>query len=92
MKVCPLANRVMFKKQDEPKETKTSSGIILPDTAKKPSTNVQGIVVGIGIDVKEIKVGDHIIANSYSGSDVTVEGESYVLINENEIIGVITND
>lgn len=94
MKIRPLQDRVVVRRLDE--LTKTSGGIIIPDTAKeKPS---EGIVeaVGLGMVSPEgkvipmgVKVGDKVLFGKWSGTEVKLEGETYLLIKEPEILGVI---
>lgn len=94
MKIRPLQDRVVVRRLDE--LTKTSGGIIIPDTAKeKPS---EGIVeaVGPGMISPEgkvipmgVKAGDKVLFGKWSGTEVKLEGETYLLIKEAEILGVI---
>jgi chaperonin GroES len=94
MKVRPLHDRILVKRIEE-KET-LKSGIIIPDTAKeKPQ---EGLVVAVGngkildngtkvnLDVKE---GDHILFGKYSGSDIKIEGEEYLILREDEVLGIL---
>ncbi|MGN0913526.1 MAG: co-chaperone GroES [Alphaproteobacteria bacterium] len=94
MKIRPLQDRVVVRRLDE--LTKTSGGIIIPDTAKeKPS---EGIVEAIGPGMVSpegkvipmgVKVGDKVLFGKWSGTEVKLEGETYLLIKEPEILGVI---
>jgi chaperonin GroES len=94
MKVRPLHDRVLIKRIEE-KET-VKGGIIIPDSAKeKPQ---EGLVVAVGngkildngtkvsLDVKE---GDHILFGKYSGSDIKIEGEEYLILREDEVLGIL---
>jgi chaperonin GroES len=94
MKVRPLHDRILVKRIEE-KET-LKGGIIIPDTAKeKPQ---EGLVVAVGngkildngtkvnLDVKE---GDHILFGKYSGSDIKIEGEEYLILREDEVLGIL---
>jgi chaperonin GroES len=94
MKVRPLHDRILIKRIEE-KET-VKGGIIIPDTAKeKPQ---EGLVVAVGngkildngtkvsLDVKE---GDHILFGKYSGSDIKIEGEEYLILREDEVLGIL---
>ena len=94
MKIRPLHDRILVKRIEE-KET-LKSGIIIPDTAKeKPQ---EGLVVAVGngkildngtkvnLDVKE---GDHILFGKYSGSDIKIEGEEYLILREDEVLGIL---
>lgn len=94
MKIRPLQDRILVKRLEE-KET-TKGGIIIPDTAKeKPS---EGLVIAVGkgkvledgtklpLDVKK---KDRILFDKYSGSDIKIEGEEYLIMREDAVLGVI---
>ena len=85
----PLADRVVI----EPKEaeTKTASGIFIPDTAKeKPQ---QGKVVAAGPGKKdepmEVKVGDEVLYGKYAGTEVTVEDKKYLIVKQSDILAIL---
>ena len=87
--IRPLADRVVI----EPKEaeTKTASGLYIPDTAKeKPQ---QGVVVAAGPGKKdepmEVKVGDQVLYGKYSGTEVTVDGNKYLIVRQSDILAVL---
>lgn len=87
--IKPLADRVVI----EPKEaeTKTASGIFIPDTAKeKPQ---QGIVVAAGPGKKdeamEVKVGDEVLYGKYAGTEVTVEDKKYLIVKQSDILAIL---
>lgn len=83
--VQPLADYIVA--QAEEAQTKTASGIYLPETAKeKPKT---AKVVAVGKDAKQVKVGDRIIYKSYSTTDVKVEGEEYILVKEEDVLATV---
>ncbi len=95
MNIRPLHDRVLIKRIEE---TESQIGsIIIPDTAKeKPQ---QGEVVGVGngklLDNGErapvdVKVGDRILFGKYSGSDIKIEGEEYLIVREDEILGILS--
>lgn len=94
MKIRPLHDRVVVRRLDE--LTKTSGGIIIPDTAKeKPS---EGIVEAIGngfraedgkIVPMSVKAGDKVLFGKWSGTEIKVNGEDRLIIKESEILGVI---
>jgi chaperonin GroES len=84
-KIQPLAEYVVAV-SEEP-ETKTASGLYLPDNAaEKPKV---AKVVAVGKDVKQVKVSDRIIYKSYSTTDVKVEREEYILVKEEDILATI---
>lgn len=94
MKIRPLHDRVVIKRVEE--LTKTSGGIIIPDTAKeKPS---EGIVEAVGPGmVKEdgtvlpmsLKAGDKVLFSKWSGTEVKIDGVDYLLVKESEVLGII---
>lgn len=87
--IKPLADRVVV----EPKEaeTKTASGLYIPDTAKeKPQ---QGTVVAVGLGTKdvemEVKVGDVVLYGKYAGTEVTFEDKKYLIMKQSDILAII---
>ena len=87
--IKPLADRVLI----EPKEaeTKTASGIYIPDTAKeKPQ---QGKVIAAGPGKKdepmEVKVGDVVLYGKYAGTEVTVEDKKYLIVKQSDILAIL---
>jgi len=87
--VTPLADRVLV--EAAPAEEKTASGIIIPDTAKeKPQ---RGTIVAVGNGKKDepltVKVGDSVIYGQYSGTEIKVEGNSYLIMRESDIFGIV---
>jgi chaperonin GroES len=94
MKIKPLADRVVIK--PSPAEEKTKGGIILPDTAKEKP--VVGEVVAAGPGRKgedgklippELKVGDKVLYGKYSGTEVTLDGQEYLIMRESDIFAVV---
>ncbi len=89
LNITPLSDRVLV--QPAPAETKTASGIIIPDTAKeKPQ---KGIVMAVGTGKKDekmtVKVGDNILYGKYSGTEITVDGVEYLMMRESDIFAVV---
>ena len=87
--IRPLADRVLI----EPKEaeTKTASGIYIPDTAKeKPQ---RGAVLAAGPGKKdepmEVKVGDNVLYGKYAGTEVTVDGKTYLIVKQSDILAIL---
>ena len=71
----------------EEAQTKTSSGLYLPDNAaEKPKT---AKVVAVGKDVKQVKVGERVVYKSYSTTEVKVEKQEYILVKEEDILAVV---
>ena len=93
MKLVPLFDRVVLK-QLVAEET-TQSGIVLPGQAKEKPQQAEVIAVGPGgvVDGKEItmqvKVGDKVIYSKYSGTEVELDNEKYVVVKQNDILAVI---
>ena len=94
MTLTPLSDRVIVKQSDA--EEKTASGILLPDSAKTKPT--QGKVVSVGPGKLDdegkrhapgVKSGDTIYYGKYSGTDVEVEGEKFVILRESDVLGVL---
>jgi len=85
MNFKPLGKRVLVKRVEE--ANTTSSGIIIPDNAKeKPS---RGEVVAISTEVNELKKGDEVVFGKYSGNEVTIDGDLYIVIDVDDIFGII---
>ena len=87
--IRPLADRVLVEPLEA--ETKTASGIIIPDSAKeKPQ---QGVVVAVGAGKKDepmtVKEGDKVIYGKYSGSEFAVDGKTYLIMRESDIFAII---
>jgi len=97
MPVRPLHDRVLVKRADEV-EQKSSAGIIIPDTAKeKPQ---RGTVIAVGDGKKDdngkriamdVKAGDEVLFGKYSGTEVKIDNEEYLIMHETDILGVITS-
>ena len=93
-KLKPLADRVIVKQSDA--ETKTASGILLPDSAKEKPTKGKVVAIGPGkLDDNGkrhdigVRVGETIYYGKYSGTDVEVDGEKFVILRESDILGVL---
>ncbi len=85
MKFKPLKDRVFVKYTEEGE--KTAGGLYIPDSAKeKPQ---KGDVEAVGSEVKEIKIGNTILFDKYSGSKVNIDGNEYLIIKEEDILGII---
>jgi len=89
IKIQPLSDRVLVEPQVA--ETKTASGIIIPDSAKeKPQ---QGKVVAVGKGKKDydmtVKVGDTVLYGKYSGTELKLEGEDYLMMREDDILAIV---
>ena len=87
--IKPLADRVLVEPQEA--QTKTASGIFIPDTAKeKPQ---QGKVLAAGPGKKdepmEVKVGDMVLYGKYSGTEVTVDDKKYLIVKQSDILAIL---
>jgi len=94
MTVRPLHDRVLIQRIEE-KET-IKGGIIIPDSAKEKSQEGEVIAVGNGkvlddgtILPIEVKPGDRILFGKYSGTEIKIEGQDYIILREDEIIGIL---
>jgi len=94
MKVKPLGDRVLIQASDE--KEKTKGGILLPDTAKEKPQEGKVIAVGDGKKTDEgkviplnVKVGDKVLYGRYSGTEINVDDEPYIIMKEDEIMAII---
>lgn len=89
MKIKPLSDRVLI--QPNPAEEKTAAGLIIPDTAKEKPLAGKVVAVGPGTsEVKmEVKVGDQVLYGKYASTEVTVEGETYLIMRQSDIFAII---
>ena len=94
LKINPLADRVVVKPAEA--EEKTKGGIILPDTAKEKP--VEGTIVAAGpgkvadngeVVKMTVKVGDKVLYGKYSGTEVTIDGEEYLIMRESDIFAIM---
>ncbi|HPS73466.1 MAG TPA: co-chaperone GroES [Bacteroidales bacterium] len=89
VKIRPLADRVLIEPAQA--EEKTPSGIIIPDTAKeKPQ---KGTVVAVGPGKKDepmtVKVGEEVLYGKYAGTEINIDGNTYLIMRESDIVAVI---
>lgn len=89
LKIKPLADRVLV--EPAAAETKTASGIIIPDTAKeKPQ---RGTVIAVGPGTKDnpvtVKSGDTVLYGKYSGTELKLEGKDYLIMRESDILAIV---
>jgi chaperonin GroES len=95
LNIKPLSNRVLVRRLEEEMQ-KTAGGIIVPDTAKEKPQRGKVVAVGPGrltdegerIKV-EVKVGDDILFGKWSGSEITVDGEEYLFMKDDDILAVL---
>lgn len=85
----PLADRVLI--EAAPAEEKTASGIIIPDTAKEKP--LQGTVIAVGPGKKDepmtLKEGDTVLYGQYSGTEIKLDGNTYLIMRESDVYGVL---
>ena len=93
--VKPLHDRVLVKRVEEKGEQKVG-GIIIPDSAKEKPLQADVVAVGPGeFDDKggrkalDVKVGDKVLIGKWSGTEVKIDGEEYLILKENEILGIL---
>ena len=94
MKIRPLHDRVIVKRLDN--ERKTASGIVIPDSAaEKPD---QGEIIAVGPGKRDdngkqialdVKVGDRVLFGKYSGTEVKIDGDAFLIMTEEEILGIV---
>ena len=94
MNVRPLADRILVRRVEEQETVR--GGIIIPDTAKEKPQEGEVVAVGQGKRMEDgklialdVKAGDRILFGKYSGSEIKLEGEEFLIIREDEILGVI---
>ena len=94
MKIRPLHDRILVKRIEE--ESKSSGGIIIPDSAKEKPAEGKVIAVGAGkldddgeaipLDVKK---GDRVLFSKYAGTEVNIEGGEHLIIREDDVLGIL---
>jgi len=94
MALKPLGDRLVVRPLDA--QEKTKSGLVLPDTAKEKPQEAKVIAVGAGrllddgtLKPLEIKHGDRVLYGKYSGAEVNVEGEDYLILREDDVLAVV---
>lgn len=94
VKVRPLYDRVLVRRLEV--EEEVHGGIIIPDTAKEKPLEADVVAVGEGKRLKdgsrspiEVEIGDTVLVGKYSGTDIQIDGQEYLILREEEILGVI---
>ena len=94
MKIRPLNDRILVQRVEE--EEKTAGGIIIPDNAKEKP--VEGTIIAVGPGkfndagepiALQVKEGDTVLFSKYGGTDVRIDGEDYLIMREDDVLGVI---
>ena len=89
MNIKPLADRVLVK--PAPAEEKTLGGIIIPDSAKEKPLKGEIVAVGNGTKDEEmvLKPGDQVLYGKYSGTELNLEGETYLIMRQSDVLAII---
>ena len=94
MKIRPLYDRIVVKRIDEQETTR--SGIIIPDSAQEKPQEAEVVAVGNGKRLEDgklvaliVKAGDRILFGKYSGNEIRVDGEDYLIMREDDVLGVV---
>jgi chaperonin GroES len=97
MKFSPLHDRVLVRRIEG--EDKTKGGLIIPDSAKEKPAEAEVIAVGEGARKESgelipmvVKTGDRILFGKWSGTEVKIEGEDYLIIKESDVLGILQGD
>ena len=95
MDIRPLHDRIVVKRLEQ-QEATTSGGLFIPDSAKEKPQEGQVVAVGNGkktedgkVIALDVKVGDRILFGKYSGSDIKLDGEEYMIMREDEVLAVL---
>ncbi|MCD6533724.1 MAG: co-chaperone GroES [Deltaproteobacteria bacterium] len=95
MNIRPLQDRIIVKRLEE--EEKTAGGIIIPDAAKEKPMQGEVMAVGNGKVTEDgkvlpldVKVGDKILFGKYAGTEVKLDGEDYLIMREDDVLGVLS--
>jgi chaperonin GroES len=94
MKVKPLRDRIIVKRLEE--EAKTKGGIIIPDSAKEKPQEGEIVAIGSGkilddgkLIPLEVKTGDRVLFGKYAGTEIKMDGEDFLMMKEEDILGII---
>ena len=94
MPLKPLGDRIVVRQVEA--QEKTKAGLVLPDTAKEKPQEAKVIAVGTGklldeggVKALEVKAGDRILYGKYSGTEVRVEGEDYLILREEDVLALV---
>ncbi len=89
MKFKPLGERALVRVVE--REETTASGIVLPDTAKEKPQTAEVVAVGQFEDGIQVSEGDVIVFAKYSGTEISLEGEDYMILDADDILGIVEN-
>jgi chaperonin GroES len=95
MKIRPLYDRIVVKRVENEQE-KTSGGLYIPDSAKEKPQEGEVVAVGKGKRMEDgklipldVQAGDRILFGKYSGSDIKIDGQEYLIMREDEVLGIL---
>ena len=96
LKVRPLRDRILVKRVDEASEKKVG-GIIIPDSAKEKPQEAEVVAVGNGRILENgktvpltVKAGDKVLVGKWSGTEVKIDGQDYLILKEDEVLGILS--
>ena len=95
MKIQPLGQRVLVKRLEEAEQT-SEGGIIIPDAHKEKPQEAQIVALGVGKDDEgkevsfTVNVGDKVLISKYGGTEVKIDGNEHLILNESDILGIIS--
>ena len=94
MALKPLGDRIVVRQLEA--QEKTKSGLVLPDTAKEKPQEAKVIAIGTGrllddgvVKPLEIKNGDRVLYGKYSGTEVSIQGEDYLILREEDVLAIV---
>ena len=94
MKIHPLGDRILIKRLEE--EEQVSGGLIIPDTAKEKPQEAEVVAVGPGrrgddgdLIAMDVQPGQKILVGKYAGNEIEVDGEEYVILSEDDVLGIL---
>ncbi len=97
MNVRPISDRILVRRVDADEQVK--GGIIIPDTAQETPQEAEVVAVGPGkrnkngdVIAPAVKSGEKILIGKYAGTEIEVDGDEYVIVNEDDVLGIIQGD
>lgn len=88
-KIIPLFDRVLVKRT---KELEQKHGLYLPETARAKEKPQEGVVVSAGINAVHVRVGDTVLFGKYSGNEIEIDEQEYLILKEEEILAIIETE
>ncbi len=96
VKIRPLGERILVTGLDDDKEQRSAGGIIIPDSAKEKPMEGKIVAAGPGhrsddgkVRALDVKIGDKVLISKYAGTEVKIEGDEYLIMREDDVLGVI---